>query len=167
LVGFSTGAAASLMLASTQLDGLVGVVAVSAPIKFVNKNMVFVPLLHTANRLVSWVPAYEGILPFRYNSETENPHINYRSMPVHGLFELQVMLDELGDRLKDVHCPALVLQGDQDGVVDPESAATIMQKLGSEEKHLEMIPSDRHGILYGDIENTRKQIINYLTHLSI
>jgi esterase/lipase len=167
LIGFSTGAAASLLLASTQPDGLVGVVAVSTPIKFVNKNMVFVPLLHTANRLVSWVPAYEGILPFRYNSETENPHINYRSMPVHGLFELQVMLDELKERLQNVRCPALILQGDQDKVVNPESASIVMEKLGSEEKRLEMIASDRHGILYGDIGNTRKQIIDYLNNLPI
>ena len=167
LIGFSTGAAASLMLASTQLDGLVGVVAVSTPIKFVNKNMVFVPLLHTANRLVSWVPAYEGILPFRYNSETENPHINYRSIPVHGLFELQVMLDELKERLQNVRCPALILQGDQDKVVNPESASIVMQKLGSKDKRLEMIASDRHGILYGDIGNTRKQIIDYLNNLSV
>ena len=167
LIGFSTGAAASLMLASAQLDGLVGVVAVSTPIKFVNKNMVFIPLLHTANKLASWIPAYEGILPFRYNSDTENPHINYRSMPVHGLFELQVLLDELKERLNDVHCPALILQGDHDRVVDPESASFIMEKLGSEDKRLEMISSDRHGILYGDIGNTRKLIIDYLSHLSV
>ncbi len=167
LVGFSTGAAVSLMLAAEQPDGLVGVVAVSTPIKFVNKNMVFVPLLHTASRLVSWVPAYEGILPFRYNSETENPHINYRSMPLHGLFELQVMLDELKGRLKDVKCSALILQGDQDKVVNPESATIVMDKLGSEDKSLEMIASDHHGILYGDIGNTRKLIIEYLDNLSI
>lgn len=167
LVGFSTGAAASLFLASTQPDGLVGVVAVSTPIKFVNKNMVFVPLLHTANRLVSWVPAYEGILPFRYNSKTENPHINYRSMPVHGLFELQVMLNELKERLQDVRCPALILQGDQDKVVNPESALIVMEKLGSEDKRLELIASDRHGILYGDIGNTRKFVIEYLNNLPI
>jgi esterase/lipase len=167
LVGFSTGAAASLMLAAKQPDGLVGVVAVSTPIKFVNKNMVFVPLLHTANRLVSWVPTYEGILPFRYNSETENPHINYRSMPVHGLFELQVMLDELKDQLQDVRCPALILQGDKDKVVNPESASIVIEKLGSKEKRLEIVASDRHGILYGDIGNTRKLIIEYLHSLPI
>jgi esterase/lipase len=166
LIGFSTGAAISLMLASTQLDGLAGVVAVSPPMKFVDKNMVFVPLLHTANRLVSWVPSYEGIIPFRYNSGTENPHINYRSMPVHGLFELQVMIDKLKEKLQDVHCPTLVLQADQDPVVDPESAAIVIQRIGSEDKRLEMISSVRHGILYGDVGDTRKLILEYLNNLS-
>ncbi len=167
LVGFSTGAAISLVLAAEQLDGLAGVVAISAPIKFVNKNMMFVPLLHTANRLVRWVPAYEGILPFRYNSRTENQHINYRSMPLHGLFELRLLVSGLEKRLQYVHCSALILQADRDPVVDPESAVIVMEKLGSEDKRLEMISSDRHGILYGDIEDTRKLIIEYLNNLSI
>lgn len=165
LIGFSTGGALSLMLASEQPDGLAGVVAAAAPLRFVNKNMVFVPLLHRANKLVSWLPAYEGIVPFRFNSRTENPNINYRSMPVHALFELRVMVGALEERLGDVHCPALILQGDQDPVVEPESAVILLEKIGSKDKRLEMIPSTRHGILYGDIRDTRKHIIEYLDSL--
>ncbi len=165
LIGFSTGGAISLMLAADEPDGLAGVVSVSTPIKFVNKNMVFVPLLHTANRLVGWLPAYEGIVPFRYNDKTENTHINYRSMPVHALFELRMLVSKLENRLEDVHCPALILQGDHDPVVQPESAAIVMDKIGSADKRLEMIPSIRHGILYGDIGATREHIIEYLVKL--
>ncbi len=165
LVGFSTGGAISLMLASEDLDGLAGVVSISAPIKFVNKNMMYVPLLHTANKLASWIPAYEGI-PFRYNSATENPHINYRSIPVHALFELRVLVSKLEDRLKDVHCPTLILQGDQDPVVEPDSAVIVMQKIRSEAKRVEMIHSNRHGILYHDIGDTRKIIIDYLDEIN-
>lgn len=167
LVGFSTGGALSLLLASEQLDGLAGVVTISVPIKFMNKNMVFVPLLHTANKLMSWVPSYEGIMPFRPNDDTEHPNINYRSIPVHALFELRLMVSELEDRLKDVHCPALVLQADQDPVVEPESANIVMDKLGSGDKRLEFIQSTRHGTLYGDIGDTRKLIIDYLDNLSV
>jgi esterase/lipase len=167
LVGFSTGGLISLLLASEQLDGLAGVVSISAPMKFVDKNMVFVPLLHTANKLVSWLPAYEGIIPFRYNSRTENPHINYRSMPVHGLFELRLIVNELEERLKNIRSPVLVVQGDQDPIVDQKSAAIIMDNLGSKNKQLEMIESKRHGILYGDVGSTRKRIIEYMSKLSI
>jgi esterase/lipase len=88
-------------------------------------------------------------------------------MPVHALFELQVMVSEMEDRLQNIHCPALVLQGDQDPVVNPESATIVINKLGCENKRLEMIESDRHGILYGDIGDTRKLIIEYLNKLSI
>ncbi len=166
LVGFSSGGALSLLLASEQLDGLTGVVTISVPIKFMNKNMVFVPLLHTANKLVSWVPSYEGIMPFRHNDNTEHPNINYRSMPVHALSELRLMVSELEERLKDVHCPALILQADRDPVVDPESADIVMDKLGSSDKRLEIIPSTRHGTLYEDIGDTRKLIFDYLEQLS-
>lgn len=167
LVGFSSGGALSLLLASEQLDGLAGVVTISVPIRFANKNMVFVPLLHTANKLVSWVPSYEGIMPFRPNDETEHPNINYRSMPVRALFELRLMVSELEERLQDVHCPALILQADRDPVVDPESADIVMDKLGSSDKRLEIIHSTRHGTLYEDIGNTRKLIVDYLESLCV
>ncbi len=167
LIGFSSGGALSLLLASEQLDGLAGVVTVSVPIKFINKNMVFVPLLHTANKLVSWVPSYEGIMPFRPNDKTEHPNINYRSMPVHALFELRLMVSELEERLQDVHCPALILQADQDPVVQPESANIIMEKLASSDKRLEIIKSTRHGTLYEDIGNTRQLILDYLESLGV
>jgi len=167
LVGFSSGGALSLLLASEQLDGLSGVVTISVPIKFMNKNMVFIPMLHTANKIMSWVPSYEGIMPFRANDKTEHPNINYRSMPVHALFELRQMVSELEERLQDVHCPALVLQADHDPVVDPESANIVMEKLGSRDKRLEIIPSKRHGTLYEDIGDTRKLILDYLGSLSV
>jgi len=167
LVGFSSGGALSLLLASEQLDGLSGVVTISVPIKFMNKNMVFIPMLHTANKIMSWVSSYEGIVPFRPNDKTEHPHINYRSMPVHALFELRQMVSELEERLQDVHCPALVLQADQDPVVDPDSANIVMEKLGSSDKRLEIIPSKRHGTLYEDIGDTRKLILDYLGSLSV
>jgi len=124
-------------------------------------------VLHTANKIMSWVPTYEGIMPFRPNDNTEHPNINYRSMPVHALFELRQMVSELEDRLQDVHCPALVLQADQDPVVDPESANIVMEKLGSSDKRLEIISSKRHGTLYEDIGDTRKLILDFLRSLSV
>ncbi len=166
LIGFSTGGALSLVLASEQLDGLAGVVTVSAPIKFVDKNMMFVPFVNAANRLSKWLPAYEGIMPFRYNNKTEHPNINYRSMPVHALFELRLMVSQVERSLSNVKCPALILQADQDPVVEPESADIILDKLGSREKRLEIIQSTRHGTIYEDIGNARNLIVEYLESLS-
>ncbi len=105
-------------------------------------------------------------MPFRPNDTTEHPHINYRSMPVHALFELRLMVSELEDRLKHVHCSALVLQADRDPVVEPESANIILEKLGCDDKRLEIIQSTRHDTLYGDIGDTRKLVIDYLANLS-
>lgn len=163
-IGFSTGGALSLLIASEQPDCLAGTVAISAPIKFRDKNMMFVPLVHHANKLTSWLPSYEGIMPFRPN-ETEHPEINYRSMPVHSLFELRLMVAELKKSLPDVHCPALILQPNKDPVVIPESANIIYEKLGSRSKILKEIPSERHGIMYENIASTQELIIGYLDNL--
>ncbi|AKH21872.1 alpha/beta hydrolase [Sedimenticola thiotaurini] len=164
LIGFSTGAALSLLLAAEQPDGLAGIVAISTPIKFRNKNMIFVPLVHHANKLVSWLRAYEGIMPFR-PTDTEHPDINYSTMPVHALFELRLMVGELVKRLPDIHCPALILQGDEDPVVVPDSANRVYKKISSKWKELKFVSSSRHGILNEDIDHTRGQIIEYLQML--
>lgn len=161
LVGFSTGGALSLLQAAEQPDGLAAVVAISTPIKFVNRNMIFVPLVHHANRITRWFSSYEGIMPFRTN-DTEHPDINYRAMPLHSLFELRLMVSQLNKRLVDIHCPALLIQGDQDPVVVPDSANLVYNKISSVDKRVEFIESPRHGILYENIGNTQGMIIQYL-----
>ena len=72
LVGFSTGGLLALLHASEHPQAHIkSVTSVSAPVHFRNKNMIFVPLLHHANKMVSWVTS-EGLVPFRPN-EPENP----------------------------------------------------------------------------------------------
>ena len=79
------------------------------------------PIVHGINRLTEWASPLEGIMPFRVH-ESEHPHINYRHVPIRGLFELRCVADELVQRLPDVVCPVAVIQGDEDHVVDPGSA---------------------------------------------
>jgi len=67
LVGFSTGATLSLMLGAGKPQKLGAVVAVSTALKFMNRNMVFVPLMHGANQVTNWLPSNEGMIPFREN----------------------------------------------------------------------------------------------------
>lgn len=165
IVGFSTGGALALRHAAEDPTGLQGVAAVAVPLKFQNKNMVFVPLMHRANRLVRWVSSYEGIMPFRASENTEHPQVNYRHMPIRGLYELRRMVDELKDKLPLVRCPVHLLQGDEDPVVVSESAGLIHDLLGTEEKEMEIIPSKRHGILYDDVGVTHQLIIDFLARL--
>ena len=44
-------------------------------------------------KLVRWVSPADGIKPFQMN-ESENPHINYLHMPIRGLQELRLLVDE-------------------------------------------------------------------------
>ncbi|MDP9139136.1 MAG: alpha/beta fold hydrolase, partial [Pseudomonadota bacterium] len=157
LVGFSTGGSLALLLAADSPQRLAGVVAVSPPLRFNNRNLVFVPVIHGINRLAGWVSAEEGIMPFRVNP-SEHPHINYRHVPIRGLFELRRAADELYRRLPDVRCPARILHATEDPIVDPTSARRIHDRMGSADKTLEPIQSDRHGILNEDIGGIQTRI---------
>lgn len=164
LVGFSTGGALSLRFAADRPERLAGVAAISVPIKFRDRNMLFVPLLHGANELVRWVSSLEGIMPFRLR-DSEHPHINYRNVPIRGLYELRHMVDELEERLPQVQCPVTLIQGTDDPVVEPESAQLIHERLGTSRKNLFTVPSRRHGILYEDIGGTQERVISFLADL--
>ena len=96
IVGFSTGGLLALLQASNHPHKKIkSVSCVSAPVHFRNKNMIFVPLLHHANKLVSWVND-EGLVPFRPNTP-ENPQINYQHIPVRALYQLQQLIEHLTD----------------------------------------------------------------------
>jgi len=164
VVGFSTGGALALILAADRPAQLAGVCAVSVPIKFQNRNMVFVPLVHGANRLVRWMSSLEGVLPFRENA-SEHPHINYRHMPIRGLYELRRLVVELEKQLPLVECPVTILQGDDDPVVAPVSAQIVYDSIASEYKRLILVSSSRHGILHEDIDNTQERVAGFLEQL--
>lgn len=164
VIGFSTGGALTLAHAATVPAGLAGAVAIATPIKFHNKNMRFVPLVHGANQLVEWFSKYEGVMPFRVN-DSEHPHINYRHLPIRGLYELTRMVAHVKKVLPAIACPVLVLQGTGEQVVDPKSATIVYDKLGSRDKQLHWIESKRHGILNEDIGETHAMIFKFLQGL--
>ena len=161
LIGFSTGGALVLRYAADQPDCLLGVVAISVPIKFRNQTMMFVPLVHGTNTLVRWLSSYEGIRPYIVNN-SEHPEVNYRNIPVRGLYELRRLVTEMESRLADVHCPTLIVQGDEDPVVVPKSAEIIFEKLGTKEKELYFIHSAQHSILMENADRTQEKIMLYL-----
>ncbi len=164
LIGFSTGGALSLSLAAEPVAKIAGIVAISSPIKFRNKNLRFVPLMHSANRIVRWVSKYEGVMPFRPN-DSEHPHINYRHMPIRALYELTRMVATVKKSLKDVHCPVCIVQGTEDHVVDPISATIMETEIAATHKELHWIDTARHGILNEDIGTTHRATIEFLANL--
>jgi acyl-CoA synthetase (AMP-forming)/AMP-acid ligase II/esterase/lipase len=161
LAGFGTGASMTLHLAAAQPPGLAGVVAVSVPLRFRARNLAFAPLIHGLNKLSEWVYVQDGIKPFQ-TRESEHPNIDYLHMPVRGLVELRKVADELERRLPDIVCPAAIIHGTDDPVADPESARIIHARIGSPDKSLHMIPSQRHGILHEDIAGTMSLVMSLL-----
>lgn len=165
VVGFSTGGALGLKLAAEHYPEMVGVIAVSVPLKFVNPAFMLVPLLHGTNKLVGWVSAFEGVKPFLDN-EPEHPFINYRNTPVRALYELRLLMAQLDDLLPQINLPVLIMYGDQDPVVSPKGAPIIMDKLGSKHKQIHAIKSHHHGILMENIGGAWRVIDDFLNELS-
>ncbi|GJM05426.1 MAG: hypothetical protein DHS20C09_14170 [marine bacterium B5-7] len=165
VVGFSTGGALSLIFASEHPPSLAGVVVINAPVKFQNKTMKFVPFLHGVSRLMRWNSSFEGAVHYRSNNP-EHIRVNYRNIPVRGLYELVRMNHVLSHRLDSIHCPCLLMQSTNDPVVVPDSAQILRDGLVNADVDYVEIESDRHGILYEDKGDTHKVIMKYIQKLS-
>ena len=164
MVGFSTGGSLALALAADRPADVAAAVAICAPVKFRNKNMRFVPLMHGANRIVRWLSSYEGLMPFRPN-ESEHPNINYRNMPLRGLYELTRLASHLHHNSSRITRPVCVIQATGDRVVDPKSADIVFEAVAAEQKELHWIDSNRHGILNEDVGETQQVVIDFLARL--
>jgi len=161
IIGFSMGGALSLLFAAEHPGKLAGVASVSAPIAFRDRKMAFVPLVHSINKLASWLPSFEGIMPFREN-DSEHPDINYRHIPIHGLYQMRTLTNDLQNHLPAIDVPTMIIQGNEDPVVEPESGRIIYNELAISDKSLHWVPSDRHGILNEDIGETHKLLIEFI-----
>jgi esterase/lipase len=167
LVGFSTGAALSLIAAARQSDKVTAVASCSAPYKMRNRNLVVVPFVHSANEIVRRVSERDGLINFRPN-QSEHPHINYYNIPIAALNELRHMIDHMNEELPRIAVPTLILQGSNDRVVDSDSAGLIAGKMTAAPwKRVVMIDSDRHGILNEDVGETRGAILKFLQSLCV
>ncbi len=158
VVGFATGASLALLLAAEKPQGLAAVIAVSAPIKFHVRSLRFAPLLDRLNKFTEWGYVQDGIKPFLVG-DPEHPEFEYRNMPVRGLVELQKIADALRQNLAEITCAVTIIHGSNDPIVDPESARIIYDQIGSTDKQLHIVKSDRHAILHEDIDNTQAIII--------
>lgn len=153
IVGFSTGGALVLKLAAENYPEIIGVVAISPPVKFVDPAFMLVPLLHGTNALVQWVSSFEGIKPFIENTP-EHPDINYCNIPVRALFELRRLIHDMNICLPEIASPVLLVYADHDPIVAVQSASEVFEGLQVRAKYLHFIKSKRHGILMENIDNT-------------
>jgi esterase/lipase len=166
VIGFSTGAALGLLLASEQKQSIAGIAAVATPIKFTNPAFMFIPLLHGGNKLLDWAPALEGIKPFMEN-DAEHPNINYRHVPIKSLYELRQLVSQLEENAEKITQPVLLLHADGDPIVSAKSSTILLEWLGSSQKSLKHIPAAHHGILMDNTCGVWKIIDQFLQELMI
>ena len=148
-MGFSTGGLLALQAAARQQEGCNGVVTINAPISLKDSRTKYVKLvrrwnkaagvLGLENRTKRWVP-----------NNSENPDTNYSRNYLHGVCELLDLMHDTEERLADVNCRALIIQGDEDPVVSPTSGQEIHDQIGSDRRTLLWLPRQRHTIVRGE-----------------
>jgi esterase/lipase len=157
IVGFSTGGLLALNHAANHPNNRIkSVTSVNAPVHFKNKNMVFVPLVHHANRLVSWVSS-EGLVPFTPN-QPENPEVNYQHIPVRALYQLQQFIDHLTANSLTIAADVHLYQGNKDPVVASASVETLDKLIIAENKTRITLDSDIHGVVFRNIDQVQEKI---------
>ena len=164
IAGFSTGAALTLLAAANSPKSVKGIAVASTPIAFQDKSMMFVSMLHSANQLFNLITD-DGLKAYVDNTP-EHAEINYCSIPIHGLNELKKLIPEVKNSLPKIKIPTLILQGDEDPVVKPDSAQYIYDSLQTDIKLLEMIASKRHGIVCENIDETQEKIIQFFDRIA-
>ncbi len=157
IVGFSTGGLLALHHAAKNPNRKIkSVTSINAPLRFKNKNMVFVPLMHHANKLVSWVTE-EGLVPFTPN-ESENPEVNYRHIPIRALYQLQQFIDHLSADKLTINAKVMLFQASRDPVVEPASIKILKKLIQCTQISLSMLDADIHGVVYRDIDDVQQKI---------
>ena len=157
IVGFSTGGLLALLLASNHSGHKIkSISSISAPIDFKNKNMIFVPLLHHANRIVRWISS-EGLVPFRPN-EPEHPEVNYQHIPIRALYQLQLMVEHIKTNPLNIDAEVYLYQSNQDPIVDPTSVEKLNQIVIATDKSVVTIDAGRHGVVYENLDDIQQKI---------
>ncbi|MGV6851969.1 MAG: alpha/beta fold hydrolase [bacterium] len=160
VVGFSTGGLLALDLAASHPE-IRRAIAINAPLKFLNKNIIFAPLLADINTLVRKVSPSEGLWLFKEN-KPEHPEVNYQHIPIRALSELYKLKGAALENIAKNTVSTLIIQGDKDPVVDPESASLLQQSMPNAQVRLIHVDADYHGIIYREHDQAFEEIINFL-----
>ncbi len=161
VVGFSTGGLLCLNLAAQHAEKLAALIAICTPTSFVNKQLMWVPLINRASRIMSAISGVEGVMAFR-PGEPENPQVNYNQIPIQALHELSLLREKTLGCLNQVQCPALIIQATDDPVVEAKSASKIYESIGSQNKKIKWIDADIHGIVYRNTANVWQVVLDQI-----
>jgi len=162
IAGFSTGAGLALMQASKKGEKFQGVISINAPLRLQNIKAQLSAPVSFFNTILKKFKMNSSSMEFVPN-HPDNPEINYRRNPVHGVYELGKLMKIVEGGLPGIKIPALIIQGSHDPVVNPESADEIFEKIDSPKKELLKIHASRHGIINGDeLDEVMDNILPFL-----
>ncbi|WP_272495859.1 alpha/beta hydrolase [Bacillus pinisoli] len=82
--------------------------------------------------------------------------------PVSATKQFRMLVKHIKPRLKDVHNPTLIIQGECDGIVPTKSAHYIFKHIGTEDKKLVFLDSSPHHVCHGpDFEQLVEEISTF------
>jgi esterase/lipase len=161
VVGFSMGGNLAVKLAAEKGNELAGIIAISAPLRIRNKNIIFANLINQINKLAASLPYLNGIKRFK-KSSPENPDINYQYIPISAIHQFKSLMDETEDSLGEIDQPILIIQGDGDPTVDPVSAELLFNKVSSRDKKIFRVDDNRHVIVLEKGSPIQREVVDFI-----
>lgn len=144
LAGFSTGGLIAILATVRKLNKVDGLIVINAALELQDIRMNYV--VSTLNRMNDFLSVIHAGLEY-VEDDPEFPAFNYRRNYIRSLVQLRLLMFECTQALPLVSTPTLVIQGDKDPVVKPQSAERIYDLILSKEKKLEYFDSSDHVIV--------------------
>jgi len=139
LAGLSMGGLLTLHLAAHH--PVAGIVTMSAPAYIADWRFRFMPLVQP---FVRWVtPDGESDLT---DPEAENRFSAYSRLPTRALVSLGRLIRLVRRELGQVRMPVLIMQGERDRAIPPDSAQILFDSLGATDKKIVWWPNSGHAI---------------------
>ena len=147
IIGHSGGGVLALLTASER-DEVNGVVTWAAPYNV--KSRLF-PLLPGLSK----IPLLRRAIPERHESLAprwvrDKGWVGYKWIPINIGLVMHDALKRLKSSLRDVTCPALIIQGSEDDGVSSDSARRIYESISSEKKEMYIFEGAPHAIMSHD-----------------
>jgi esterase/lipase len=161
LGGFSAGGVMALLAAANKANHVQGVFTINAAIKLQDIRSKFASSVTAWNRLLDKCKFSIGKLEYIEN-DSENPDVNYSRNYLKGVQTLGQLIARCYARLDHVIAPALIIQGDEDPVVKPESAEVIAKAIRSDTIKVEMLPCKKHIMVTEGDERVFESVLSFI-----
>ncbi len=170
LIGFSTGGLLSLLSCARKNHAskkLFAVVSINSALKLRDLKARMVPGINIWNEMLEKLNIERGRLEY-VDDVPENPKINYSRNYLKGVEQLDKLMHVCEENLSKITTKALIIQGDKDPVVNPDSGKTIYDKIHSSEKYLAELNFSNHVIVTGERKEEVFQVIRkFLAQLKL
>ena len=150
VAGFSTGAGLALHQALSKPGQFMGVISVSAPLRFKSLSACFAEQMDRWNSRLRIVGNERLRKDFAPN-DPDNPEINYHRCPVHSIVQVKALMKKVYRALPSLSIPSLIIQANRDPKVCGRSGRRIYGRIACPDKTYREIDFHLHGIVRGEI----------------